>query len=47
MPVKLVIEDAVAYTMDEVDIVFVGVDGVVESGGKINNDGDLPNCNGR
>ncbi|XP_047151035.1 translation initiation factor eIF-2B subunit alpha-like isoform X2 [Vigna umbellata] len=34
--VKLVIDSAVAYTMDEVDMVFVGADGVVESGGIIN-----------
>ncbi|XP_057439754.1 uncharacterized protein LOC130731469 [Lotus japonicus] len=36
VPVKLVIDSAVAYTMDEVDMVFVGADGVVESGGIIN-----------
>ncbi|MED6192515.1 hypothetical protein PIB30_010720 [Stylosanthes scabra] len=36
IPVKLVIDSAVAYTMDEVDMVFVGADGVVESGGIIN-----------
>ncbi|KAL5136282.1 Translation initiation factor eIF-2B subunit alpha [Glycine soja] len=34
--VKLLIDSAVAYTMDEVDMVFVGADGVVESGGIIN-----------
>jgi len=34
--VKLVIDSAVAYTMDEVDMVLVGADGVVESGGIIN-----------
>ena len=33
---KLLIDSAVAYTMDEVDMVFVGADGVVESGGIIN-----------
>ncbi|KAM4110602.1 hypothetical protein ACJW30_05G004000 [Castanea mollissima] len=32
VPVKLLIDSAVAYTMDEVDMVFVGADGVVESG---------------
>ncbi|MED6204745.1 hypothetical protein PIB30_011717 [Stylosanthes scabra] len=36
VPVKIVIDSAVAYTMDEVDMVFVGADGVVESGGIIN-----------
>ncbi|XP_027352121.1 translation initiation factor eIF-2B subunit alpha-like isoform X1 [Abrus precatorius] len=36
VPVKLVIDSAVAYTMDVVDMVFVGADGVVESGGIIN-----------
>jgi translation initiation factor eIF-2B subunit alpha len=36
VPVKLVIDSAVAYTMDEVDMVIVGADGVVESGGIIN-----------
>ncbi|XP_021903014.1 translation initiation factor eIF-2B subunit alpha-like [Carica papaya] len=34
--VKLLIDSAVAYSMDEVDMVFVGADGVVESGGIIN-----------
>lgn len=36
IPVKLLIDSAVAYSMDEVDMVFVGADGVVESGGVIN-----------
>ncbi|KAG2304629.1 hypothetical protein Bca52824_033280 [Brassica carinata] len=36
VPVKLLIDSAVAYSMDEVDMVFVGADGVVESGGVIN-----------
>ncbi|KAJ7003334.1 hypothetical protein D5086_006491 [Populus alba] len=36
VPVKLLIDSAVAYTMDEIDMVFVGADGVVESGGIIN-----------
>lgn len=36
VPVKLLIDSAVAYAMDEVDMVFVGADGVVESGGIIN-----------
>ncbi|GFQ06349.1 translation initiation factor eif-2b subunit alpha [Phtheirospermum japonicum] len=36
VPVKLIIDSAVAYIMDEVDMVFVGADGVVESGGIIN-----------
>ncbi|KAL5998102.1 hypothetical protein ACLOJK_009037 [Asimina triloba] len=36
IPVKLLIDSAVAYTMEEVDMVFVGADGVVESGGIIN-----------
>jgi translation initiation factor eIF-2B subunit alpha len=36
VPVKLVIDSAVAYTMDDVDMVIVGADGVVESGGIIN-----------
>lgn len=36
IPVKLLLDSAVAYTMDEVDMVFVGADGVVESGGIIN-----------
>ncbi|XVE51787.1 hypothetical protein DITRI_Ditri02bG0069400 [Diplodiscus trichospermus] len=36
VPVKLLIDSAVAYTMDEVDMVFVGADAVVESGGIIN-----------
>ncbi|CAK9184111.1 unnamed protein product [Ilex paraguariensis] len=34
--VKLLIDSAVAYNMDEVDMIFVGADGVVESGGIIN-----------
>ncbi|KAL0864220.1 hypothetical protein Bca101_043338 [Brassica carinata] len=36
VPVKLLIDSAVAYCMEEVDMVFVGADGVVESGGVIN-----------
>lgn len=36
VPVKLAIDYAMAYTMDEVDIVFVGANGVVERGGMIN-----------
>ncbi|KAL2345986.1 hypothetical protein Fmac_007271 [Flemingia macrophylla] len=36
VPVKILIDSAVAYAMDEVDMVFVGADGVVESGGIIN-----------
>ncbi|CAL9126056.1 unnamed protein product [Musa textilis] len=36
IPVKLLIDSAVAYAMDEVDMVLVGADGVVESGGIIN-----------
>ncbi|KAM6601782.1 hypothetical protein CsatA_021391 [Cannabis sativa] len=36
VPVKLLIDSAVAYTMDEVDMVLVGADAVVESGGIIN-----------
>ncbi|CAM8934544.1 unnamed protein product [Rhodiola kirilowii] len=36
VPVKLILDSAVAYTMDEVDMVLVGADGVVESGGIIN-----------
>ncbi|XP_010415980.2 PREDICTED: LOW QUALITY PROTEIN: translation initiation factor eIF-2B subunit alpha-like [Camelina sativa] len=36
IPVKLLLDSAVAYSMDEVDMVFVGADGVVESGGIIN-----------
>ncbi|CAH8382176.1 unnamed protein product [Eruca vesicaria subsp. sativa] len=36
VPVKLLIDSAVAYCMDEVEMVFVGADGVVESGGVIN-----------
>ncbi|XP_037433502.1 translation initiation factor eIF-2B subunit alpha-like isoform X2 [Triticum dicoccoides] len=36
IPVKVLIDSAVAYSMDEVDMVFVGADGVVESGGIIN-----------
>ena len=36
IPVKVLIDSAVAYSMYEVDMVFVGADGVVESGGIIN-----------
>ncbi|PPD77130.1 hypothetical protein GOBAR_DD25956 [Gossypium barbadense] len=36
VPVKLLIDSAVAYTMDEVDMVLFGADGVVESEGIIN-----------
>ncbi|XP_059641297.1 uncharacterized protein LOC132283375 isoform X2 [Cornus florida] len=36
VPVKLLIDSAAAYSMDEVDMVFFGADGVVESGGIIN-----------
>jgi translation initiation factor 2B subunit (eIF-2B alpha/beta/delta family) len=36
IPVKVLIDSAVAYSMDEIDMIFVGADGVVESGGIIN-----------
>lgn len=36
VPVKLLIDSAVAYAMDEVDMLLFGADGVVESGGIIN-----------
>ncbi|KAJ0228921.1 hypothetical protein HA466_0320820 [Hirschfeldia incana] len=36
VPVKLLIDSAVAYSMDEVDMVISGADGVVECGGVIN-----------
>lgn len=36
IPVRLLIDSAVAYSMGEVDMVLVGADGVVESGGIIN-----------
>ncbi|KAG4199347.1 hypothetical protein ERO13_A05G141401v2 [Gossypium hirsutum] len=36
VPVKLLIDSAVAYTMDEVDMVLFRADGVAESGGIIN-----------
>lgn len=36
VPVKLIIDSAVAYTMEKVDLVLFGADGVVESGGIIN-----------
>uniref|UniRef100_A0A0D6QZX2 Translation initiation factor eIF2B subunit alpha n=1 Tax=Araucaria cunninghamii TaxID=56994 RepID=A0A0D6QZX2_ARACU len=36
VPVKLIIDCAVAYTMEKVDLVLFGADGVVESGGIIN-----------
>ncbi|GMH03841.1 hypothetical protein Nepgr_005680 [Nepenthes gracilis] len=36
VPVKLVVDSAVAYSMDEVDMVFVGSSGVIESGSVIN-----------
>jgi translation initiation factor eIF-2B subunit alpha len=35
IPVKVLIDSAIAYSMDEIDMVFVGADGV-ESGGIIN-----------
>lgn len=36
VPVKLLIDSAVAYSMAEVDMVLIGADGVVESGGIVN-----------
>lgn len=36
VPVKILLDSAVAYSMDEIDMVLVGADGVVESGGIIN-----------
>ncbi|GLJ54412.1 hypothetical protein SUGI_1168600 [Cryptomeria japonica] len=36
VPVKLIIDLVVAYTMEKVDLVLFGADGVVESGGIIN-----------
>ena len=35
VPVKLLIHSTVTSSMHEVDMVFVGADGVVESGGNI------------
>jgi len=35
-PVKLILDSAVAYTMEKIDMVLFGADGVVESGGIIN-----------
>ncbi|KAH7296729.1 hypothetical protein KP509_26G036500 [Ceratopteris richardii] len=36
VPITLIIDSAVAYTMESVDMLLVGADGVVESGGIIN-----------
>ena len=36
IPVTLVLDSAVGFIMDEVDMVIVGAEGVVESGGIIN-----------
>ncbi|KAH6559388.1 hypothetical protein KP509_1Z010300 [Ceratopteris richardii] len=36
VPVTLIIDSAVAYTMQSVDMLLIGADGVVESGGIIN-----------
>ncbi|XP_057872110.2 uncharacterized protein LOC131078430 isoform X1 [Cryptomeria japonica] len=36
VPVKLILDSAVAYTMEKIDMVLFGADGVVESGGIIN-----------
>ena len=36
VPVKIVMDSAVAYIMDKVDLVLVGAEGIVESGGIIN-----------
>ncbi|CAK9136366.1 unnamed protein product [Ilex paraguariensis] len=36
VPMKLLIDSVVPYGMDKVDMIFVGADGVVESGGIIN-----------
>ncbi|GLJ54411.1 hypothetical protein SUGI_1168590 [Cryptomeria japonica] len=36
VPVKFIIDSAVAYTLEKVDLVLFGADGVVESGGIIN-----------
>mgnify|MGYP002775719636 FL=1 len=36
VPVTLIIDSAVAYTMQRVDMLLIGADGVVESGGIIN-----------
>ncbi|KAH9308847.1 hypothetical protein KI387_036758, partial [Taxus chinensis] len=36
VPVKLILDSAVAYTMEKIDTVLFGADGVVESGGIIN-----------
>ncbi|PRP83632.1 translation initiation factor eIF-2B alpha subunit [Planoprotostelium fungivorum] len=36
VPVTLVLDSAVAYIMDHIDLVFVGAEGIVENGGIIN-----------
>jgi len=36
VPIKLILDSAVAYTMEKIDMVLFGADGVVESGGIIN-----------
>jgi translation initiation factor eIF-2B subunit alpha len=36
VPVSLVLDSAVAAVMDKVDLVLVGAEGIVESGGIIN-----------
>lgn len=36
IPCRAVLDSAVGYIMDKVDMVFVGAEGVVENGGVIN-----------
>eukprot|EP00245_Coleochaete_scutata_P004667 TRINITY_DN17479_c2_g1_i1.p1 TRINITY_DN17479_c2_g1~~TRINITY_DN17479_c2_g1_i1.p1 ORF type:complete len:426 (+),score=83.93 TRINITY_DN17479_c2_g1_i1:18-1295(+) len=36
IPIKIIMDSGVAYAMDQVDMVLLGADGVVESGGIIN-----------
>jgi len=40
IPCKVIYDSAVGYKMEEVDMVMVGAEGVVESGGIINRVGD-------
>ncbi|XP_074595493.1 eukaryotic translation initiation factor 2B subunit alpha [Brevipalpus obovatus] len=42
IPCKLILDSAIGYYMEKVDMVLVGADGVVESGGIINKIGTYP-----
>jgi translation initiation factor eIF-2B subunit alpha len=44
IPVTLILDSAVAYSMDQADLVLIGAEGVAESGGIINKIGTYQMC---